>query len=382
MLRTPPLALLLLVVGLSSLAAAEPSASLPPDTASPASASPDPVAPTSTAPATPEQVQQTVARAIPYLQTESTAWLNTRGCIACHHVPMPLWALNEAERNGYAIDRKFVDDTFERAFGSSQKLIDSKLFPGPNDPPDTRPIGQSVRTGAVFMLVTAASMPSLTAGQKQSIQEVADHMLTKQREDGAWEFYLSRPPINESETTDNAWLIMGLDDATTGDSPEPQRAALAKALAWWDTVKLPDTQQDKAFKVLLAARAGKPLSEMQPTIDELLAVQHPDGGWSQLPNTPSDAYATAQTLYALALAGESASESNTTAQSNIADQPHIAKAIAFLTTTQQPDGSWLMTSRSSPDGSTGGSAKLLTPITIGTASWATLALSRLVPKGS
>jgi hypothetical protein len=351
MLRLLPLALLTLVVDLPTLAADEPPATPPP--AVPA--------------ATPEQIQQTVGRAITYLQTESAAWLNTRGCIACHHVPMPLWALNEAERHGYAIDRKFADETFERAFGSSQKLIESRLFPGPNDPPDTRPIGQSVRTGAAFMLVASASMPSLTDAQKKTIQEVADHMLTKQRADGAWEFYLSRPPINESETTDNAWLIMALEAATTVDSPEPQRAALAKAHAWWESVKLPDTQQDKAFKVILGVRAGKSRSELQPTIDELLALQHPDGGWAQLPNSPSDAYATAQTLYALALAGDGV------------DAPHMAKAIAFLTSTQQPDGSWLMTSRSSPDGSTGGSAKLLTPITCGAASWATLALSTLVP---
>jgi len=54
--------------------------------------------------ATPEQTQQTVERAIGYLQTESAAWLKTRKYAACHHVPMPLWALNEAERQGYAID--------------------------------------------------------------------------------------------------------------------------------------------------------------------------------------------------------------------------------------------------------------------------------------
>jgi hypothetical protein len=345
-------ALFIVAVSLQPVVAEDPAAS-PAPTAAPA--------------ATPEQVQQTVARAITYLQTESAAWLSTRGCIACHHVPMPLWALNEAERHGYVIDRKFADETFERAFGSSQKLIDSRLFPGPNDPPDTRPIGQSVNTGAAFMLVASASMPALTEGQKQAVHEVAAHMLTKQRADGGWEFYLSRPPINESETTDNAWLIMALEAATTADSPEPQREALAKAHAWWESLKVPDTQQDKAFKVILAARAGKPRSEQQPTIDELLALQHPDGGWAQLPNTPSDAYATAQTLYALALAGDDASV------------PHIARAIAFLTSTQRPDGSWLMTSRSSPDGSTGGSAKLLTPITCGTASWATLALSTLVP---
>jgi hypothetical protein len=48
--------------------------------------------------ATTQEVHQTVDRAIGYLQTESAAWLNTRKCAACHHVPMPLWALSEAER--------------------------------------------------------------------------------------------------------------------------------------------------------------------------------------------------------------------------------------------------------------------------------------------
>ena len=41
--------------------------------------------------ATTPQVQQTVDRAIKYLQTESADWLQTRKCAACHHVPMPLW---------------------------------------------------------------------------------------------------------------------------------------------------------------------------------------------------------------------------------------------------------------------------------------------------
>jgi hypothetical protein len=49
--------------------------------------------PTSIPPATTQQVQQTVERAIGYLQTESAAWLRTRKCAACHHAPMPLWAL-------------------------------------------------------------------------------------------------------------------------------------------------------------------------------------------------------------------------------------------------------------------------------------------------
>ena len=98
--------------------------------------------PASIPPAKPQQVQQTVERAIGYMQTESAAWLKTRKCAACHHVPMVLWSLNEAERQGYAIDKKFVTDTAEATLGSPEKMIASKLFDDPADPPDPRPIGQ------------------------------------------------------------------------------------------------------------------------------------------------------------------------------------------------------------------------------------------------
>jgi squalene cyclase len=103
-------------------------------------------------------------------------------------------------------------------------------------------------------------------------------------------------------------------------------------------------------------------------IDELLALQRADGGWSQtVPDLRSDAFATGQTLYALSVAGLTAG------------RPEIRRGIDFLVATQKPDGSWPMTSRSTPDGSPGG-ATLLTPITCAASSWATLGLARLVPK--
>src|SRR5438309_5552460 len=98
--------------------------------------------PVSIPPARPQKVQRAVERAIGYLQTESAAWLNTRKCAACHHVPMPLWALSEAERQGYAIDRKYVSETIESLLGSRDKLVASKIFPDPAATPDPRPQGQ------------------------------------------------------------------------------------------------------------------------------------------------------------------------------------------------------------------------------------------------
>ena len=163
--------------------------------------------------ATLKQIQNTVDRAIGYLQTESAAWLNTRKCAACHHLPMPLWALGEAKRQGYAIDEKFVADTTELLLGGRDKLMASKIFPNSADPPDPRPQGRGLNMGLPFLAVAAQSLPSLHQGQKQSLKLIAEEIVKKQQTDGSWEFFatLRRPPINESQTTDAAWIIMALE---------------------------------------------------------------------------------------------------------------------------------------------------------------------------
>jgi hypothetical protein len=283
---------------------------------------------------------------------------------------MPLWALSEAQQQGYTIDKKYLAVTIESLLGSKDKLLTSKIFPNPADPPDPRPQGRGLNMGLPFLAVAARSLPSLTAGQKQSLKLIAEEIVKKQQPDGSWEFFagLKRPPINESQTTDAAWIIMALQAETGPDAPKSQHAALSKALAWLNAAKPSDLHQDKALKVLLGVRSGKPAKAMQKTIDELLALQRADGGWSQtVPELKSDAFATGQTLYVLSVAGFTA------------ERPEIKKGIDFLVTTQKPDGSWPMISRSTPDGSPG-SAKLLTPITCAASSWATLGLAQLGPK--
>jgi hypothetical protein len=316
------------------------------------------------------QIQQAVDKAIRYLQTESAAWLNTRKCAACHHVPLALWALSEAERHGYAVDKKFVADTVESLLGSKDKLMSSRIFPNPAEPPDPRPQGRGLNMGLPMLAVAARSLPVLSEGQKQSLKLIAAEIVEKQQPGGSWEFFatLRRPPINESQTTDAAWIILALQGETGPDTPKAQHEALSKGLAWLDAAERSDLHQDKALKVLLGVRSGAPRKALQKTIDELLVLQRPDGGWSQtVPDLKSDAFATGQTLYVLSLAGLTA------------ERPEIKRGLEFLVATQKSDGSWPMISRSTPDGSPG-AAKLLTPITCAASSWATLGLARLVPK--
>jgi hypothetical protein len=327
-------------------------------------------APVSTPPANTQQVERTVERAIGYLQTESAAWLKTRKCAACHHVPMPLWALGEAERQGYSIDRRFVDDTIESLLGSRDRLMASKIFPNPADTPDPRPQGRGLNMGLHFLAVAARSLPSLQEGQKQSLKLIADEIVKKQQPDGSWEFFatLRRPPINESKITDALWIIMALETEISAGAPDAHSVALSKAAAWLAAARSSDNHQEKVLKLLLAIRTRKSRVTMQTAVRELLAMQRADGGWSQtVPELKSDAFATGQTLYVLSLAGFTA------------ERAEIKRGMDFLVATQKPDGSWPMISRSTPDGSPG-SAKLLTPITCAASSWATLGLARLAPR--
>lgn len=313
--------------------------------------------------ATPQQVHQAVQRSLKYLQAESTAWLNTRKCAACHHVALPVWSMIEAERQGYSVDTKFVTETTDRMLGSREKMIASKLLPGPKDQIDTRP-GSNL--GIVFVAIAGSAFPSLTEGQKESLKLIAVEIPKKQRKDGSWKSVDDRVPIHESPAIDTAWCIMAMEAGTDAAKPSSEREAIVKAKAWLDS-QAPTNLQTKVFKIWMALREKKTRAQLQPSLDELLAFQRPDGGWRQVPEMASDAYATGQTLYVLSLAGFTA------------DQPPIKRGIAFLIASQKPDGSWPMISRSTL-GPKRVPTKLLTPITCAAGSWATLSLVKLVPK--
>jgi N-acyl-D-amino-acid deacylase len=72
---------------------------------------------------------------------------------------------------------------------------------------------------------------------------------------------------------------------------------------------------------------------MNSAVASVSAEQNSDGGWSQTPDMPSDAYATGQTLYVLARAGCTP------------EDPHMQRGVDFLTRSQRADGSWPMISR-------------------------------------
>ena len=83
--------------------------------------------------------------------------------------------------------------------------------------------------------------------------------------------------------------------------------------------------------------AGAPLAEIKKAASAVLADQKPNGGWTQLPNLGTDAYATGEALYAL-YEGAGLATTN----------PAYKRGVSYLVKTQDPDGSWFVNKRTSP----------------------------------
>ena len=82
--------------------------------------------------------------------------------------------------------------------------------------------------------------------------------------------------------------------------------------------------------------AKAPTLAVKAAAQEIASRQSADGGWSQLTTLEPDAYATGLALYALHEAGVA-----------VTDDVY-RKGVAFLISTQYPDGSWFVRTRAFP----------------------------------
>jgi hypothetical protein len=143
---------------------------------------------------------------------------------------------------------------------------------------------------------------------------------------------------------------------------EAGATALERGLQWLQTAKPDGELQPLALRLILWRRLGRGDSERQPLVKQIRSVQNEDGGWGQIKNAKSDAYATGQALYALAEEGAKPGDET------------FSRAQGFLAKTQRPDGSWAMTSRAIM-----GNGKVATkfePIIHAGSAWAVMGLVR------
>lgn len=294
-----------------------------------------------------------VTRALANLAQRNLAWKEEHNCASCHHAPLMLWSAYAAKAKGYAVDESAVETVRAWIFAEDNA---ARILPNADTPPDRNIFAVS----SAYTVLAMAAAPT-AAGNATTLAHFRDHYTSHQEADGAFLIngtFSGTAPILEAGSTGTVMARLALG-ALPGLSPE-QEATAARADSWLATHPPAErSQQELALRLVLAARAHD-AAATQALAAALLALQHPSGGWCQIPEREPDAYATGQALLALGTAGMRTTELP------------VADGVAFLLRTQNPAGDWTMTSRTvAPDGS---GAKNLEPITAAAAAWATLGL--------
>jgi N-acyl-D-amino-acid deacylase len=251
--------------------------------------------------------------AIGLVRQSSITYIAQKECFSCHHQALPLWVMARCSPlESIKVIEAQSAFTLEYFKGLAGKLSQGQGVPG----------GPYTAGYALLGLAEAEVRPDGTT------QALVKYLLETQQKDGSWRILTHRPPLEDSHFTATALAIQGLQNYsdTVGGQVE--------AGANWLRINRPDSTEGHAFRLLGLYWAGKDTDDAGKA---LLSLQREEGGWAQLPVMESDAYATGQALVALLESGQ-LSESC----------PAFELGKQWLARHQQPDGTWLVQSRSKP----------------------------------
>ncbi len=304
-----------------------------------------------------DRVHAAVERSLPLLEIASAETARRRTCFTCHGQAMPAVVFAEARKHGFHINPanliRQLDHTYAHLKRSQKPYADGRGTGGQVD-------------------TAGWALWGLEAGGRAADEitdPVVDYLLGKQRENGAWSCSSNRPP---SENSDFATTYLALRALQNFGRPSHQSKiddATSSAATWLETAEPKDTE-DRVFQLLSLPYVGLH-DHSGKRVQELLAQQRPDGGWAQLAEMQSDAYATATVLYALTEAGIASTEDR------------YKRGLEYLLQSQLDDGSWHVASRSKPFQSyfeTGYPHGKDQFISTTAACWATLVLLNVLPE--
>lgn len=303
--------------------------------------------------ATDDRALQAIDKAIPLLERGMAGAADERKCFTCHNQAVPVFALAEARRRGFTVDA----ENFQRQLDHTA----AHLKRGRKD--YLRGKGQGGR-----VLTAGYALWTLEAGDRtgdETTAAVASFLLDYQSEANHWRHPGSRPPSSGSDFTATYLALRGLIDYGT-DEQQQQISSRIDEVATWILSTQPKDTEDRVFKLLSLPYLDVDEQEISAAVKELIDLQRDDGGWAQLDEMSSDAYATATALFALLDAGEVSS-----------DHPAVQRGIEYLLGSQLDDGSWRVETRADPiqkyfeSGFPHGEDQF---ISIAASGWATLAL--------
>lgn len=270
-----------------------------------------------------EKVREAVQRGLKIVTTAAASYPNHQTCFSCHHQTLPMLAAVAARERKAAVDESLLptQTEFTRA-AFHEDLEDLKQGRG---------IGGRAMTVAygLWALRLAEHKPDETT------EAMVEYLLKTQHDDGHWSKQTSRPPLEESNVMCTVLAAYGLQHFAAESQRAEAASAIDKAKRWLAEAKL-ESQEDRAARLLGLGWLGGEEAVIVAAREQLLAAQRDDGGWAQLDDMASDAYATGQALWVLQATGLSASSAA------------YQRGMSFLLHTQCEDGSWFVATRSKP----------------------------------
>ena len=308
-----------------------------------------------------EALRAAVGKSLPLLTAGAHGSMEKRErCFTCHNQGLPILAFTTAQSRGVVIDaeelRKQVQFTADFLDRNRTNYLAGK---GQGGQADTAGY-------ALWALENGGWKPDATTAA------VSEYLLLWQRDLIHWKPQSRRPPTEQSLFTSTHAALRGLKTFSTPEQRERVDRRFEQVRAWLLQTPAEDTE-DRVFRLRALHVAGVPEADIRQAVQELLQTQRPDGGWAQLADRESDAYATGTALVALHQAGGLATAEET-----------YRKGLRYLLAQQRADGSWLVTSRSKPiqsyyeSGYPHGTNQF---ISISAAGWATTALALALPQG-
>jgi ankyrin repeat protein len=273
-------------------------------------------------PAGERTVSQAVASGTAILQRGATEFFQQSGCVGCHHQPVAAVVVAAAREAGIHVDESAAKGAVKMMEGESMFFNQMML--------ERAPIGGET-DGPTWKLMGLASERYPSSALTDGIVAYIAH---GQRHDGSWWFGgVSRAPLEEGPIARTAMSLRVMQVFGSPAMKADLDLRIARARTHLANAKAA-TNDEAAMQILGLYWAGGNAATVSALGKDLLSAQHPDGGWSQNRNLPTDAYATGEALFALKEAG-------ILAASGAAYQ----KGVKFLMDTQSADGSWYVRSR-------------------------------------
>ncbi len=272
----------------------------------------------------PPQSAVALGRTLKLLETSSAAFFNGSGCVSCHHQNLIARTQAAAKLAGIAINEAVQKEQtlqMKSQWTSLQEDFLQAMLPG----------GGANRLAENLLALRSANYPP------DSITDAAIvAMAAAQNPDGGWDDgeIQHRPPLAESPFGTTARVIRALQDYAFPARKQEIAQRIERARMWLMKAR-PVTTEDYSMRLSGLHYAGAPQKDVRQAATALLALQRRDGGWAGNPHMNSDAYATGLALTCLV-------ESNALPTRNDA----FRRGAGYLLSTQFPDGSWYVRSRS------------------------------------